>query len=31
MRADGHEFFVSTNGVWLTERVPAEYLSRQTS
>lgn len=29
MRADGHEFFVSTNGVWLTEHVPAEYLSRR--
>lgn len=29
MRADGHEFFRSTNGVWLTESVPAEYLSRQ--
>lgn len=29
MRADGHEFFRSTNGVWLTERVPAAYLSRK--
>jgi putative RNA 2'-phosphotransferase len=28
MRAAGHEFYRSTNGVWLTERVPAEYLSR---
>lgn len=28
MRADGHEFFRSTNGVWLTARVPGEYLSR---
>jgi putative RNA 2'-phosphotransferase len=28
MRADGHEFYRSTNGVWLTERVPVGYLSR---
>ncbi|HVF43195.1 MAG TPA: RNA 2'-phosphotransferase [Pyrinomonadaceae bacterium] len=27
MRRDGHEFFLSANGVWLTERVPPEYLS----
>lgn len=26
MAADGHEFRVSENGVWLTERVPPEYL-----
>ncbi|HEX8500565.1 MAG TPA: RNA 2'-phosphotransferase [Pyrinomonadaceae bacterium] len=28
MAASGHEFYVSANGVWLTERVPAEYLRR---
>ena len=27
MAADGHEFFVSDNGVWLCESVPAEYLA----
>jgi putative RNA 2'-phosphotransferase len=27
MHADGHEFFRSTNGVWLTEHVAPEYLS----
>jgi len=27
MKADGHQFFQSANGVWLTERVPPEYLS----
>lgn len=26
MAADGHEFRVSANGVWLTEAVPPEYL-----
>ena len=26
MHRDGHEFFVSDNGVWLTEHVPAIYL-----
>ena len=26
MRRDGHEFFLSANGVWLTERVPPEYI-----
>jgi putative RNA 2'-phosphotransferase len=26
MYRDGHEFFRSENGVWLTERVPAKYL-----
>ena len=26
MHRDGHEFFPSANGVWLTERVPPEYL-----
>ncbi|MCU0829615.1 MAG: RNA 2'-phosphotransferase [Tabrizicola sp.] len=28
MVADGHRFFVSDNGVWLTEHVPAPYLTR---
>jgi len=27
MRADGHEFFVTGNGVWLTDAVPPQYLS----
>ncbi len=27
MAADGHEFRVSANGVWLVDAVPAEYLS----
>jgi putative RNA 2'-phosphotransferase len=27
MRADGHEFRLSANGVWLTAHVPAGYLS----
>lgn len=27
MQADGHEFFRSENGVWLTNAVPANYLS----
>jgi putative RNA 2'-phosphotransferase len=27
MRADGHEFRVSANGVWLANAVPPEYLS----
>lgn len=27
MAADGHEFFRAENGVWLTDRVPPEYLS----
>lgn len=26
MREDGYEFFRSVNGVWLTDRVPPEYL-----
>lgn len=26
MHADGHEFFVTGNSVWLTESVPAKYL-----
>lgn len=26
MHADGHEFFVTGNDVWLTEHVPVEYL-----
>ncbi len=28
MHADGHAFFRSVNGVWLTRRVPAQYLVR---
>jgi putative RNA 2'-phosphotransferase len=28
MQRDGHEFFVSANGVWLTDAVPPGYLSR---
>ncbi|MEV0681396.1 RNA 2'-phosphotransferase [Actinosynnema sp. NPDC050436] len=28
MHADGHEFRVSANGVWLTQSVPPEYLRR---
>lgn len=28
MSRDGHAFFLSANGVWLTDAVPAEYLSR---
>ncbi|GAA1771546.1 RNA 2'-phosphotransferase [Nostocoides vanveenii] len=27
MGTDGHEFFISDNGVWLTEAVPQAYLS----
>lgn len=30
MRADGHEFYLSTNGVWLAAGVPPEYLTRPT-
>jgi putative RNA 2'-phosphotransferase len=26
MNADGHVFFLSDNGVWLTDKVPAEYI-----
>lgn len=26
MHQDGHEFFLSTNGVWLTDHVPPRYL-----
>jgi putative RNA 2'-phosphotransferase len=26
MHRDGHKFYVSANGVWLTESVPSEYL-----
>ncbi|PRY42429.1 RNA 2'-phosphotransferase [Umezawaea tangerina] len=29
MRADGHEFRVSANGVWLVPHVPPRYLSEQ--
>lgn len=28
MARDGHVFFVSGNGVWLTDHAPAQYLSR---
>jgi putative RNA 2'-phosphotransferase len=28
MDRDGHKFFVSDNGVWLTDNVPSKYLSR---
>lgn len=31
MAADGYEFFISANGVWLTKRVPAKYLSKEGS
>lgn len=27
MHSDGHSFFRSANGVWLTERVPARYIT----
>ena len=27
MRAEGHEFFCSTNGVWLTDAVPIEFIA----
>jgi putative RNA 2'-phosphotransferase len=27
MHADGHPFFRSANGVWLTEHVPARYIT----
>ena len=27
MHAEGHSFFVSDNGVWLTDHVPSQYLS----
>lgn len=27
MHADGHRFLVSANGVWLTDAVPARYLT----
>ena len=26
MHRDGHLFYLSANGVWLTDRVPPEYL-----
>ena len=26
MHAAGHRFFLSANGVWLTDRVPVEFL-----
>ncbi|GAU04576.1 2'-phosphotransferase [Burkholderia stabilis] len=28
MHRQGHTFFVAENGVWLTDAVPAEYLTR---
>jgi len=28
MAEDGHEFFLSENGVWLTKRVPIKYLNK---
>jgi putative RNA 2'-phosphotransferase len=28
MHRNGHKFFLSANGVWLTETVPPDYLSR---
>jgi len=27
MHSDGHDFYLSANGVWLTEQVPPEYIS----
>ena len=30
MQRDGYRFYLSQNGVWLTKRVPAEYLRKQT-
>lgn len=30
MAADGYAFFLSANHVWLTKRVPAQYLSKET-
>ncbi len=29
MHSDGHKFWLSTNGVWLTDAVPPGYLSRR--
>ncbi len=31
MHAEGYCFFLSENGVWLTQEVPAEYLSQQSN
>ena len=28
MAADGYDFYLSANGVWLTKRVPIEYLKK---
>lgn len=28
MHRDKHKFFVSANGVWLTDAVPPDYLTR---
>jgi len=30
MNEDGHEFYLSDNGVWLTDHVPAEYIEIDT-
>lgn len=27
MDTDGHKFFIAANGVWLTDHVPARYIS----
>jgi putative RNA 2'-phosphotransferase len=29
MKADGHTFYCSTNGVWLTDQVPPKYIELQ--
>lgn len=29
MKADGYKFFISENGVWLTEEVPGKYITRE--
>ncbi|MBR3241136.1 MAG: RNA 2'-phosphotransferase [Parasporobacterium sp.] len=29
MYQDGYPFYLSANGVWLTERVPAQYLEKE--
>ncbi len=28
MKEDGHKFYLSANGVWLTKAVPAKYLEK---
>lgn len=30
MQKDGYDFFLSLNGVWLTKKVPCEYLKKLT-